>query len=285
VSGAGRPCLNCGAEIQGSFCSACGQRSVPANPTVAELAGDAWQELSGYDGRIASTFRGLLRPGRLTNDYLQGRRARYLPPVRLYLSVSLVYFLVSASTPQTPENRADITGPAGMKIQLTDRSGAAPLLTAEERAEMLKTVDQEVWFLRPMIRAFAEDPEAFRARIFTIMPRVFFGLLPVFAAIVALFYRGRTFPTALVLSAHVHAYAFLIFTVSEMAKWTQHAVVMGTIGVAALLAFVAYVLLAFRAVYGGSWMVTIAKAVGVGVVYLFASIPAFILILVWASLT
>ena len=43
-----------------------------------KLAGDAWQELSGYDGRIAATFRGLLHPGRLTLEYLQGRRARYL---------------------------------------------------------------------------------------------------------------------------------------------------------------------------------------------------------------
>jgi Protein of unknown function (DUF3667) len=278
-------CLNCGAGLRGAFCAACGQRSVPANPTVSELAGDAWQELSGYDGRIASTFRGLLRPGHLTTEYLQGRRARYLPPIRLYLFVSLVYFIASASTPQTTNSAADITGPAGLKIQLTDRSGGAPLMTPEERAEMLKDVDRQVWFLRPMIRAFAEDPDAFRARMFTIMPRVFFGLLPVFAAIVAMFYRGRTFPTALVFATHVHAFAFLIFAVSELAKLTQQAVVMGIVGVGALLVFVVYAVRAFRAVFGGTWFMTTAKALGVGIVYLFASIPAFIIILVWASLT
>ena len=49
-------CLNCGAALHGSFCSACGQRSVPPDPTVDEVAGDAWQELSGYDGRIAQRF-------------------------------------------------------------------------------------------------------------------------------------------------------------------------------------------------------------------------------------
>ena len=76
-------CLNCGADLHGAFCADCGQRAVPANPTIAELAGDAWQELSGYDGRIAATFKGLLRPGLLTVDYLQGRRARYLSPIRL----------------------------------------------------------------------------------------------------------------------------------------------------------------------------------------------------------
>jgi hypothetical protein len=95
-----RRCLNCGAALHGAFCGACGQRSVPADPTVSELAGDAWQELSGYDGRVAATFRGLLHPGRLTLEYLQGRRARYLSPVRLYLTVSVIYFLIAATAPQ-----------------------------------------------------------------------------------------------------------------------------------------------------------------------------------------
>ena len=85
-------CLNCGTPLQGAFCAACGQRAVPPNPTVRELAGDAWHELSGYDGRIMSTIRGLVRPGFLTREYLEGRRAHYVPPVRLYLVVSVVYF-------------------------------------------------------------------------------------------------------------------------------------------------------------------------------------------------
>src|SRR5687767_4586455 len=55
-------------------------------------------------------------------------------------------------------------------------------------------------------------PEGFRQRLFTIMPRVFFALLPVFAAIVALFYRRRNFPTALVFAVHLHAFAFVAFT-------------------------------------------------------------------------
>lgn len=276
------PCLNCGAELHGAFCASCGQRSVPANPTVSELAGDAWQELSGYDGRIAATFRGLLTPGHLTIDYLQGRRARYLPPIRLYLIVSVIYFVAAASAPQIAGPNADITGPAGMRIQLTDR---ATVLTAEDRAEMLKDLDQAPWFLRPMLKAFSEDPDAFRARIFTVMPRVFFALLPVFAGVVALLYRGRAFPTALVFAAHLHAFAFLIFTISEVAKMTGQAVVMGVVGVAAVLAFVIYTLRAFRAVFGGGWPITMVKAVSIGVVYLIVSIPAFIVILVWASIT
>ncbi len=274
-------CLNRGADLHGAFCADCGQRAVPANPTIAELAGDAWQELSGYDGRIAATFKGLLRPGLLTVDYLQGRRARYLSPIRLYLIVSVVYFLASAAAPV----RSDIAGP-GIEIQFGNASrGDAAELTAEDRAAMLETVDQQAWFIRPLLRSFAQDPAGFRARIFTIMPRVFFGLLPVFAAIVAMFYRGHRFPTALVYSAHLHAFAFVTFTVSEVAKYARQPVVTAVVGAACVAAFIAYTLWAFRAVYRETWPMTALKTVGVGVVYVFASIPAFILILVWASLT
>ena len=132
---AGR-CLNCGEELEGAFCSSCGQRSVPANPTVSELAGDAWQELSGYDGRVAATFRGLLHPGRLTVDYLQGRRARYLSPIRLYLIASVVYFVVAAAAPADPsQSPAEIRGPGSLRIGLWNDSRYVQL-TEEDRARL-----------------------------------------------------------------------------------------------------------------------------------------------------
>jgi len=43
-------CLNCGAQLSGRFCASCGQRAIPPRPTVRELAGDAWNELVGWDG-------------------------------------------------------------------------------------------------------------------------------------------------------------------------------------------------------------------------------------------
>lgn len=281
---AGR-CLNCGADLHGAFCGACGQRSVPADPTISELAGDAWQEFSGYDGRIAETFRNLLHPGRLTNDYIAGRRARYLSPVRLYFIVSLIYFLLTAAAPQLSTRPGSvITGPAGLQIGLTSDTGSK-VLSESDRAELMKSIDKAPWFIKPMLKSVAADPDAFRARLFTIMPRVFFGLLPVFAAIVAWFYRGRRFPTALVFAVHVHAFAFFIFAFSEAAKFTRVPAVAAATALVATVIFAVYVLRAFRAVFGGTWPVTLAKAVGIGIVYSLAAIPAFLIILVWAALT
>jgi hypothetical protein len=280
---AGR-CLNCGAALHGAFCASCGQRSVPADPTVSELAGDAWQELSGFDGRIAATFSALLHPGRLTLEYLAGHRARYLAPVRVYLTLSVIYFLVSAAAPVDPSNRpGQLQGPGQFRLGVWTTDEAE--LTAEDRAELQRELAEMVWPMRVLIQSIQEDPQAFRSRLFTIMPRVFFGMLPVFAAIVWLFHRHRRFPAALVFATHVHAFAFLTFTVSEAAKFTNSQAFAAVVGVTMLAAFVTYVLRSFRAVFGETWPWTLGKAAGIAVVYSVTAVPAFAIILVWASLT
>ena len=276
-------CLNCGAALHGAFCSRCGQRSVPANPTVSELAGDAWQELSGYDGRIAATIRGLFRPGFLTREYLGGRRARYLTPVRLYVIVSVLYFVTAAAAPNLPTRAGEIDMPGGVRIGLT-RSNNSLDMSEEDRQKLLASAGRAPAPIRPLLVAVAKDPAGFRARVLTIMPRVFFALLPVFAAILTLFYRGRRFPTTLVFAAHLHAFAFTVFTLSEAAKMTRSIPMAVAASTIATFGFAWYALAAARRVFGGGWAITILKAVGVGVVYLLASLPAFAVILIWATL-
>ena len=103
--------------------------------------------------------------------------------------------------------------------------------------------------------------------------------------IVSLFYRGRRFPTSLVFAVHLHAFAFAAFTLAEAAKLP------GSIGLAVAVsgvmavAFTAYALLALRAVFGGSWPATVMKAAAIGAVYMISSLPAFAIILAWASLS
>lgn len=276
-------CLNCGEPLHGPFCSACGQRAVPPDPTVSELAGDAWQELSGYDGRIAATVRGLFRPGFLTQEYMAGRRAQYLSPVRLYLIVSVIYFVVAAASPNITSRRGEIDMPGGVRIGVGGANNGLEM-SDEDRQKMLASAERAPALVKPLLVSVAKDPLGFRARVLTIMPRVFFALLPVFAAIVAVFYRGRRFPTALVFAAHLHAFAFTAFTLSEASKLTRSVPLALAVGAMVTLWFTGYALVAARRVYGGGWAVTIAKAVGVGAVYLLASLPAFAIILIWAVL-
>jgi uncharacterized protein DUF3667 len=103
-------CLNCGASLDGPFCAHCGQRALPPHPTTRELAGDAYQELVGWDGKVADTIRLLLRhPGELTRRMLDGQRSRYISPVRLYLTCSVLYFLAVAAVPLPDTARFEVS--------------------------------------------------------------------------------------------------------------------------------------------------------------------------------
>lgn len=87
-------CLNCGEEVSGNYCSNCGQKFQPTKVPLRLFLDDVVETLFTIDNRLFRTLRDLfLKPGKVTIDYIEGRRAKYLPPLRIYLSISVVYFL------------------------------------------------------------------------------------------------------------------------------------------------------------------------------------------------
>ena len=264
-------CLNCGEPLRGPFCSTCGQRAIPAYPTLRELAGDAWQELSGYDGRVVRTFRSLMRrPGALTLEVLEGHRARYVSPVRLYLVASVIYFLVSAASPaviRPPSASARPRPGANINIDLSNPEAALEKFTPEQRAELQKNLERSPWWIRPVLRSALADPAAFQHRLLQNVPRALFALVPVFAAILALFYRRRPFSQHLIFALHVHAVIFLSLTVREAADFTRSVPVVGIVGASVLVFQTVYVLRAFKAVYRERWGTIVLKSAGVGAIY------------------
>lgn len=94
-------CLNCGAPLQGQYCGQCGQRATNRLISLWELTRDAFGDLFELDSRLWRTLVPLLiRPGKLTRDYLEGRRARYMPPFRMYLVLSVIFFVVAFFDPR-----------------------------------------------------------------------------------------------------------------------------------------------------------------------------------------
>ena len=90
-------CLNCGATLTGEYCAECGQRDIDLERPFPALAREVVEESLQLDGRAASTLFTLIRqPGELTRQYLAGRRRLYTSPLRLYLVVSVLFFLVAA---------------------------------------------------------------------------------------------------------------------------------------------------------------------------------------------
>lgn len=89
------PCRNCGADVSARYCPQCGQLSANFHRPVWSLLSEAMSDSFSFDGRLARTLPALLfRPGHVTRAYLDGRRARYVPPFRLFLLSSLIFFSV-----------------------------------------------------------------------------------------------------------------------------------------------------------------------------------------------
>ena len=294
-------CLNCGAPLTGPFCAACGQRDVAPYPSLRELVVDGFQELSGWDGKVAATVRALVRnPGVLTLEFLTGRRTRYVSPMRLYLLASLVYFLVAAAAPDV-QVQSGKTLHLGLHVGVTttgekpaspSAGGAAPSSEATRRPEALSEADkraalqqigQAPALIRPVLRRAIEDPQGFRRGIFDTMPRMFFALLPVLAVIIAMFYRGRKYPEHLYFAIHLQTFIFLVLAATEALKFTKLPALVVGAAFAGLLWISIYATLAFRRVYGGSLIRTITKELAILALYGATSIVAFIGLLYWVG--
>ena len=268
-------CQNCGAPLTGRFCSSCGQRAIPPRPTVRELAGDAWNELIGWDGKLLRTLRVLVRhPGELTRATLEGRRARYISPVRLYLICSVAYFLAAAAVP-LPDAEVSVFGVEAGTVGL-DATGAAfdkavrlglDELTADERAIIEAEIERRPPFFRPVLRRYVEDYRGVQQRIGDIFSRALFVLVPVLAVVLAVFYRGRHYPEHLYAALHLQTFVFLMLTLQSFAEYTRSVTVGAAASIVAVLVIVTHATIAQRRIYGDPWPKTVVKAVAVAAVY------------------
>lgn len=85
----------------GAYCAACGQRAAPFQRPLHHLGREVVEDYFGFDGKLWRTIGPLLtRPGFLTREYLDGRRNRYVRPVRLYLTASLTLFFLLSVLPE-----------------------------------------------------------------------------------------------------------------------------------------------------------------------------------------
>jgi hypothetical protein len=89
-------CLNCGEVLTGQHCAHCGQRAKVRVLSLWGMTRDLLGDMLDWDARIWRTLRPLaFSPGKLTQDYLRGRRASYTPPFRMYVLLSVAFFLLA----------------------------------------------------------------------------------------------------------------------------------------------------------------------------------------------
>jgi hypothetical protein len=273
-------CLNCGAALTGPYCASCGQQKRATDPTLRELVQETAHELTQWEGKVPRTLKALfLRPGLLTLDVLAGRRARWLPPLRLYLICSVAFFLsgplVEAITHRSARETARIT--------ITNPDGST-MLTPEARAEIAKGLPGRIFGIERLERAAANSGQLSRlAR--SAYPKAMFVLLPLFALLTWVAWRRAQprYPAHLYTALHLHAAWFGAGALSTIAAGLIPSDAGATVIALAATAYVVwYGLVAARRVFGDSWVMTIAKAGAVGAAYSLCLFVTSLLMLAYA---
>ena len=86
-------CLNCGETVTGRFCHQCGQENVEVKESFGHLIMHFIEDLTHFDGKLWKTLKLLLfKPAKLTQLYMDGQRANYIHPIRMYLFISAIFF-------------------------------------------------------------------------------------------------------------------------------------------------------------------------------------------------
>ena len=112
-----KTCLNCRYVVENRFCPNCGQENTDTRKTFHHLFIHFFEDLTHYENAFWRTIKNLLfKPAALTKEYLSGKRLSYLAPVRLYIFISFITFLLIAifpseinSSEKTIEKKSTIT--------------------------------------------------------------------------------------------------------------------------------------------------------------------------------
>ncbi|HVZ68551.1 MAG TPA: DUF3667 domain-containing protein [Rhizomicrobium sp.] len=341
-------CKNCYAPLVGPYCAICGQELDTHRRTMRGLAHDFVKDVVNFDSRLLRTARALLfEPGELACAFREGRTRPYVPPVRLYLFVSLVFFLalsfanlgimqVAVQIKGEAKFTSYVNTPYVLKINPNSKidaktiaearkfgidlepgklePGAAPIITGDVRffapigsvqsrlpPETLKLISAARQRLAlkltntPLagsdrvlqgVEHIARDPAAINGPLTVWVPRMLFLLVPLFAAVLMVFYiRARKhyyYVDHLVFTLNYFCAAFVILLIAAGLVQILPGIIVAWL---TLLALGAYLLLAMKRFYGQGWIRTTTKFLASMAIYLIFILGPAIVIVVLMSIS
>lgn len=300
-SGESPDCLNCGTQLRGQYCGNCGQRSRSRLIKLRELISEAFGDLFELDSRLWQTVVPLvIRPGRLTYDYLQGRRARFMPPFRMYLVLSLIFFVVAFFNPREElsllfeipteqETAAEADDRAGLTITIDGDENDGEGEDNDENDDNCDIEADGIEDLHPFIKRrltierlqqvceqiVADEGKSLADKVIGNIPTALIVLLPLMALVLKILYplSRRYYVEHLLFLVHLHSFLFLLATLQVLLTRLVAALalpeVATTLGWIASAVYVPiYLFVAMRRVYAQSRFVTFLKFIALFIAYI-----------------
>ena len=222
-------CRNCGWQVERSYCPNCGQHIGNHNNRLWPLIQEFLEEFVRFDSKLLRTLLPLVRhPGLLTRQWSEGKRASYISPLKLYVTLNAVFFLELSlrGNPQFPIG-TPTDHPAGHHMTDSPDRWSFALQVGD-----LSNIDKRSLF----------------EHFFMHLPAASLVLVPLTALILSVLYARRNvnYVEHLVFILHYNSFCFLSLGLAVLTKsvWLS--------GVAFLWAL-GYLLVALKTNYGQSW--------------------------------
>jgi hypothetical protein len=300
------PCLNCGTILSKDdlFCFHCGQKRLDREDiSFRHLIGDSFLDYFHFDSKFFRTILPLLyKPGWLTLEYMKGKRKSFVEPFKLFLVISVIYFLLLPLSKEPESGKispAQSNSPqlqAGKKTDLShvryslngvslSKSGMDSVKNEIDSIGRKRYVEkhfarESFWtklFITQVLKIMISTGQSFVTVLEHTASKLIFLFIPVFAALLKLFYirRKRLYFEHLIFSLHLHAFIFLLFILYLLIELIFPLNLFFII-----MIILVYGFLALKKYYGQAFGKTLAKMLLVSMSYLIIGIPLFILLLI-----
>jgi len=280
-------CLNCGAALAANarFCNQCGQGTVNHPPSLFEFVHEFVSHYVAVEGTLWKSLWGLMaKPGFLTREYLAGRRQRYVLPLRLLLTLGLLFFLalkfmpgsthihglddeagdevvqVAPDAASAASAAAAASGPATTaakvakaKKKWTERKGDVNILSPDLAAQLPTGMQDRIHRAEDHWRA---DPKAslhaMGATMLGLAPYAVLCSLPFFAGLLKLLFWRQPYGAHFVFAMHLHAAWYGMLLIAVLLPW-------GAVAWAVWAWSNIYPVVALKRVHAASWWTTVLR--------------------------
>ena len=296
------PCLNCGTHLwpNDMFCPKCGQKRLEREDmSIRHLFQDSFLDYFHFDSKFFRTIIPLVtKPGWLTVEFMNGKRKSFVEPFKLFLVISVIYFILlpfsGESVPEQDAGKKPAPSSAVDKKQDHTHFSVNGLpVTSEAIDSMRNEIDstsmkqyvanhfkKESWwtklFMRQAIKIMISTGQSFTTILEHTASKLIFLLIPVLALLLKLFYirDKRLYYEHLIFSLHLHSFFFLFLILCLIAGFFIHISIWIIV-----LVFLVYTLLALKRYYRQSTGKTLAKIFLISVSYLIIALPIFMMVL------
>jgi hypothetical protein len=279
-------CRNCGAHAPGKFCGECGQETKLHPPSAWEFVHEFITHYIALEGKLWRTLGNLFfKPGKLTLEYLAGRKRRYVLPLRLYLTFSIIaLFLIGALVDVKGPSAEDLAKEFEGKKYSVNFISLGPVRAGINDGKFV-CENMPAWACERLRKRYDRDTRGLAEQISQVAGRftgkwgvAMFILLPLFALWLKLVYfkRNMHYGEHVVFTLHLHALWFaMLIALTVLPKMVSDI---------AIFAIPIYAVWAMQRVYGGRWWATALRAGAVTLLYLPSLLFATIVLGFWILL-